>query len=64
DGDALSFMDSVDRYLTLAANLSSALRQGWLELASARHSMGTSRVNPILFDHKPHRASTTLQLAH
>lgn len=36
--------------------------QGWLELASARHSMGASRINSTLFDLKSHRASTTLQV--
>lgn len=34
--------------------------QGWLELASARHSMGASRVNTVLLDHKFHPAATTL----
>ncbi|KAI3894271.1 hypothetical protein MKW92_044122, partial [Papaver armeniacum] len=36
---------------------------GWFELASARHSMGTSRVTSTLFDHKLHPASTTLRVA-
>ena len=34
--------------------------QGWLELASARHSMGASRVNTVLLDHKFHPAATSL----
>ncbi|KAG8369288.1 hypothetical protein BUALT_Bualt15G0135800 [Buddleja alternifolia] len=52
----------MDTYLILIDSLSSALRQGWLELASARHSMGASRVNSALFDLKSHHASTTLQV--
>ncbi|KAH6792625.1 hypothetical protein C2S52_003102, partial [Perilla frutescens var. hirtella] len=35
---------------------------GWLELASARHSMGAARVSSTLFDLKSHRASTTLDV--
>ncbi|KAI3459947.1 hypothetical protein Pfo_016610 [Paulownia fortunei] len=58
----LNFLDSMDSYLILMDSLSSALRQGWLELASARHSMGASRVNSTLFDLKSHHASTTLQV--
>lgn len=34
--------------------------QGWLELASARHSMGASRLNTVLLDHKFHPAATSL----
>ena len=36
--------------------------QGWLELATARHSMGTSRINSALLDLKTHSAATTLQV--
>lgn len=36
--------------------------QGWLELASARHSMGASRVNGALLDLKLHSAATSLQV--
>uniref|UniRef100_A0A7N0U2X1 Vacuolar ATPase assembly protein VMA22 n=1 Tax=Kalanchoe fedtschenkoi TaxID=63787 RepID=A0A7N0U2X1_KALFE len=35
-----------------------------MELASARHSMGTSRISCALFDLKSHSAATTLQLGH
>ncbi|XP_051118139.1 uncharacterized protein LOC127242599 isoform X2 [Andrographis paniculata] len=63
DQHVLDFLDSMDSYLTLMDSLSSALRQGWLDLASARHSMGASRVNSAMFDHKSHRASTTLQVS-
>ncbi|KAL6578258.1 hypothetical protein OROMI_010586 [Orobanche minor] len=58
----LNFLDSMDSYLILMDSLSSFLRQGWLELASARHSMGTFRVSSSLFDLKSHHASTTLQV--
>ncbi|WRX31272.1 hypothetical protein QQP08_023759 [Theobroma cacao] len=60
NANVLQFMDSMDAYLTLIHSLSSTLRQGWLELASARHSMGASRVNTVLLDHKFHPAATTL----
>ncbi|KAK0586473.1 hypothetical protein LWI29_007591 [Acer saccharum] len=56
----LHFLDSVDGYLTLLDSLSSTLRQGWLELASARHSMGASRINGVLLDLKVHSADTSL----
>jgi len=36
--------------------------QGWLELASARYSMGTSRVNTSLLDLKFHSAATTFKI--
>uniref|UniRef100_A0A251JH66 Vacuolar ATPase assembly protein VMA22 n=1 Tax=Manihot esculenta TaxID=3983 RepID=A0A251JH66_MANES len=63
DEHVLQFLDSVDNYLTLFDSLSSMLRQGWLELASARHSMGASRINSALLDFKVHSASTSLQVA-
>ncbi|XP_027190304.1 uncharacterized protein [Cicer arietinum] len=59
---ALQFMDSFHTYLTLSHSLSSTLRQGWMDLASARHSMGTSRVNSSLLDLKLHPAATTLKI--
>ncbi|KAL8487106.1 hypothetical protein ACS0TY_023221 [Phlomoides rotata] len=62
DEHVLNFLDSMDSYLILMDSLSSALRQGWLDLASARYSMGTSRVNTTLLSLKPHNAPTTLQI--
>lgn len=62
DKVALQFMDSLHNYLSLSDSLSSTLRQGWLELASARYSMGTSRVNSSLLDLKFHSAATTLKI--
>jgi hypothetical protein len=38
------------------------ISQGWLDLASARHSMGASRVSSTLFDHKEQSAATKLQV--
>ncbi|KAF9603685.1 hypothetical protein IFM89_037448 [Coptis chinensis] len=62
DGKVLQFLDSMDSYLTLMDSLSSTLRQGWIELASARYSMGASRVTSALYDLKLHPAVTTLQV--
>ncbi|XP_072151841.1 uncharacterized protein [Setaria viridis] len=62
DDEILRFMDSVDGYLFLMDSLYFALRQGWLDLASARHSMGPSRVSSTLFDHKEQSAATKLQV--
>uniref|UniRef100_N1QZM9 Vacuolar ATPase assembly protein VMA22 n=1 Tax=Aegilops tauschii TaxID=37682 RepID=N1QZM9_AEGTA len=62
DEEILRFMDSADGYLLLMDSLSAALRQGWLDLASARHSMGASRVSSVLFDHKEQSAATRLQV--
>ncbi|KAJ0967411.1 hypothetical protein J5N97_024328 [Dioscorea zingiberensis] len=58
----LRFLDSLDAYVSLLNSLSSTLRQGWLELASARHSMGSSRISSALFDLKVQSASTTCQV--
>uniref|UniRef100_A0A2K2AME7 Vacuolar ATPase assembly protein VMA22 n=1 Tax=Populus trichocarpa TaxID=3694 RepID=A0A2K2AME7_POPTR len=62
DEDVLRFMDSTDSYLTLLDSLSSTLRQGWLDLAIARQSMGASRINGALLDHKLHSAATSVQV--
>ncbi|CAN6934769.1 unnamed protein product [Brassica oleracea] len=36
--------------------------QGWFDLASARHSMGTLCINSTLLDLKDHSAASTLQV--
>ncbi|XP_027169722.1 coiled-coil domain-containing protein 115 isoform X1 [Coffea eugenioides] len=64
DKNVEKFLDSMDDYLILVDSLSSILRQGWLELASARHSMGASRISASSYDMKYHSAATTLQLQH
>lgn len=56
-------MDSLDSYLSLVDSLSSTLRQGFFDFASARYSMGTSRVNSVLLDLKEHSAATHLEVA-
>ncbi|XP_044474880.1 coiled-coil domain-containing protein 115 [Mangifera indica] len=63
DETLLQFLDSTDGYLMLIDSLSSTLRQGWLELASARHSMGSSRVSSALLDLKVHSAATSVQVS-
>ncbi|KAK8968889.1 hypothetical protein KSP40_PGU018198 [Platanthera guangdongensis] len=60
---ALLFLDSLDGYLALLDSLSSSLRQGWLELACARQSMGSSRVSSTLLDLKAQSAATTVLLS-
>ncbi|KAL9238087.1 hypothetical protein vseg_012560 [Gypsophila vaccaria] len=62
DEELLKFMDSLDSYLSLINSLSSSLRQGWFDLASARYSMGASRVNSVLLDLKEHSASTYVEV--
>ncbi|CAA7403447.1 unnamed protein product [Spirodela intermedia] len=62
DGAILQLLDSLDGYISLMGSLSSSLRQGWLELSSARHSMGNSRISSVLFDMKPHSSATTVDL--
>ncbi|KAF8112390.1 hypothetical protein N665_0064s0023 [Sinapis alba] len=59
----LQFLDSLDGYLTLMDSLNSKLREGWFDLASARHSMGTLRINSTLLDLKDHSAASTLQVS-
>ncbi|KAG2319641.1 hypothetical protein Bca52824_012854 [Brassica carinata] len=63
DEKVLQFLDSLDGYLTLMDSLSSKLREGWFDLASARHSMGTLRINSTLLDLKDHSAASTLQVS-
>ncbi|KAK3010622.1 hypothetical protein RJ639_012325 [Escallonia herrerae] len=64
ENNVLRFLDSLDSYLVLMDSLSPTLRQGWMELASARHSMGASRINSALFDLKHHNAATSLEVNH
>ncbi|KMZ57736.1 hypothetical protein ZOSMA_82G00510 [Zostera marina] len=62
DGTILKFLDTMDNYLILFDSLSSTLRQGWLDLASARHSMGSSRISTALLNLKEHSASTVVRV--
>ncbi|ONK57317.1 uncharacterized protein A4U43_C10F18830 [Asparagus officinalis] len=63
DENILMFLDSLDSYVTLMDSLTSSLRKGWLDLASARHSMGSSRVSSSLLDLKEQSAATTVQVS-
>ncbi|XP_018451076.1 uncharacterized protein LOC108822481 isoform X2 [Raphanus sativus] len=63
DEKVLQFLDSLDGYLTLMDSLNSKLREGWFDLASARHSMGTLRITSTLLDLKDHSAASTLQVS-
>lgn len=58
----LLFLDSLDGYLIQLESLTSTLRQGWLELASGRHSMGLSRLSSTLLDLKVQSAATTVMV--
>ncbi|KAL5670408.1 hypothetical protein ACJX0J_022629, partial [Zea mays] len=50
-------------WCTFAACVSQSCRfAGWLDLASARHSMGPSCFSSTLFDHKERSAATKLQV--
>ncbi|XP_062164507.1 uncharacterized protein LOC133871148 isoform X1 [Alnus glutinosa] len=62
EDNVVQFLDSLDGYVTLLDSLSSTIRQGWMELASARHSMGASRINGAFLDMKFHSAATTVQV--
>ncbi|KAF8406719.1 hypothetical protein HHK36_008811 [Tetracentron sinense] len=65
--NVVQFLDSMDTTILpfgfLVSNASpgghtsTVQPKGWLELASARHSMGASRVNSALFDLKLHSAA-------
>ncbi|XP_078442787.1 coiled-coil protein [Wolffia australiana] len=58
----LEILDALDSYVSAISSLTSSLRQGWLELSSARHSMGNSRISSTLFNLKPHSSATTVEL--
>ncbi|XP_006855716.2 uncharacterized protein LOC18445517 [Amborella trichopoda] len=60
DADVLQFLDSMDDFLFLQDSLSLTLRQGWLDLAIARHSMGSARVTAMVLDLNPHPAAIKL----
>ncbi|XP_062088629.1 uncharacterized protein LOC133795188 [Humulus lupulus] len=63
DQHVLQFLDSTDDYLTKMDSLYMILRQGWFELASARHSMGASRVSSAMLDLNSHSAATSVQVS-
>lgn len=60
DMKLIQLLDSTDDYLKLYYSLSQTMRQGWLEIAGARYSMGPSRISEALFSLKPHPAYTLI----
>lgn len=62
DMKLIQLLDSTDAYLKLYYSLSQTLRQGWLEIAGARYSMGPSRISEALFSLKPHPAYTLVSV--
>lgn len=64
DMKLIQLLDSTDDYLKLYFSLSQTMRQGWLEIAGARYSMGSSRISEALFSLKPHPAYTLISAEH
>lgn len=62
DMKVMHLLDATDAYLKLYHSLSHNMRQGWLEIASARYSMGLSRISEALFSLKPCSARTSISL--
>ncbi|KAH9315604.1 hypothetical protein KI387_024231, partial [Taxus chinensis] len=62
DMKVIQLLDATDAYLKLYHSLSHTMRQGWLQIASARYSMGTSRISEVLFSLKPSSAHTSISL--
>lgn len=62
DMKLIQLLDSTDAYLKLYYSLSQTMRQGWLEIAGARYSMGPSRISEALFSLKPHPAYTLVSV--
>ncbi|KAG0562594.1 hypothetical protein KC19_9G158600 [Ceratodon purpureus] len=63
DHHVLRCLDSCHELLALRNDLSLLLRQGWMDMARARYSMGSSRISHPLFSLKPHSASAHVGLA-
>ncbi|GLJ40124.1 hypothetical protein SUGI_0821980 [Cryptomeria japonica] len=62
DMKVIYLLDATEAYLKLHNSLSHTMRQGWLEIASARYSMGLSRISEALFSLKPCSAQTSISL--
>lgn len=60
DMKLIQLLDSTDDYIKLYYSLSQTLRQGWLEIAGARYSMGPSCISEASFNLKPHPAYTLI----
>jgi len=61
DMEMIKCLDSVHQLLSLRDTLSQLLRQGWMEMASARYSMGP-QVSQPLFRLKPYAASASISI--
>ncbi|KAL3701594.1 hypothetical protein R1sor_019616 [Riccia sorocarpa] len=55
-------LDSVHHLLKRREILHQTLRQGWMELTSARYGMGPSRISSLLFSLKPHAPSSVVDI--
>lgn len=62
DQEVIRCLDSVQELLVLQHSLSLHLREGWMDMARARYSMGPSRVSQPLFSLKPYSASARVSL--
>ncbi|KAL2631437.1 hypothetical protein R1flu_016123 [Riccia fluitans] len=55
-------LDSVHHLLKRREILLQTLRQGWMELTSARYAMGPARISSPLFSLKPHAPSSVVDV--
>ncbi|KAI5073476.1 hypothetical protein GOP47_0011489 [Adiantum capillus-veneris] len=63
DAQMLRLLDAMDHLLSCRDSLAKSLSQGWMEIASARYSMGPSRIDQALFSLKPCTASTLVSVS-
>ncbi|BBN10789.1 coiled-coil domain-containing protein 115 [Marchantia polymorpha subsp. ruderalis] len=62
DKEVLQCLDSVHLLLERREILHQTLRQGWMELTSARYTMGPARISSPLFSLKPHAPSAVVDV--
>ncbi|KAG6545764.1 hypothetical protein Mapa_012725 [Marchantia paleacea] len=62
DKEVLLCLDSVHQLLKRREILHQTLRQGWMELTSARYIMGPARISSPLFSLKPHAPSAVVDV--
>ncbi|KAH7446805.1 hypothetical protein KP509_01G077100 [Ceratopteris richardii] len=63
DAEILRFLDALDHLICCRDSLARSLSQGWMEIASARYSMGPARISQALFSLKPQSASTIISVS-
>lgn len=63
DRQLLCLLDALDHLLCCRESLAKSLTKGWMEIASARYSMGPSRIDQALFSLKPCSASTVVSVS-